>query len=120
LSIATAAQFGPHDHRLLIVGRKRVAAGLLGSDRDSPRLAADEDRDAEKRPHWRMAGREAVGARVVADIVETQRAGLVDEHAEQAAPAWQIADRAVGLLVDAAREKARQLAAIVVEMPSAA
>ena len=52
---------------------------------------------------------------MVADVVETKRAGLVDQDAEQPAAAWQVADDAVGLLVDAAREEAVELAALVVE-----
>ena len=52
---------------------------------------------------------------MVADVVEAQRARVVDEHAEQAAPARQVADGAVGVLVDAAREEAGELAAFLVE-----
>ena len=52
---------------------------------------------------------------MVADVVEAQRARVVDEHAEDATPAREVADGAVGLLVDAAREEAGELAAAVVE-----
>ena len=52
---------------------------------------------------------------MVADVVEPQRARVVDQHAEDAAPARQVADRAVGVLVDAARDEALELAALVVE-----
>src|SRR6478736_4371353 len=52
---------------------------------------------------------------MVADVVEAQRARVFDEHAEDAAPARQVADGAVGVLVDAAREEAGELAASLVE-----
>ena len=52
---------------------------------------------------------------MVADVVEAQRARVVDQHAEDAAPARQVADGAMGLLVDPAREEPRELAACLVE-----
>ena len=106
---------GEHDDGLLVLGRERLAAGLLGEVQVAVRLAADEDRHAEERSHRRVPGREAVGARMVADVVEAQRARVVDEHAEEAAPTRQVADGAVGLLVDPAREEAGELAACLVE-----
>ena len=75
---------GQDDHRLLVLGRERLAAGLLGQVQVAPGLPADEDRDAEERSHRRMTRREPVRARVVADVVQAQRARLVDEHAEKA------------------------------------
>ena len=52
---------------------------------------------------------------MVADVVEAQRARVVDEHAEEAATARQVADGAMGVLVDPAREEAGELAASLVE-----
>ena len=52
---------------------------------------------------------------MVADVVKTQRARVVDEHAEQAATARQVADGTVGVLVDPARQEAGELAASLVE-----
>src|SRR5512132_728861 len=52
---------------------------------------------------------------MVADVIQAQRARVVDEHAEQAATARQVTDGAVGVRVDAAREEAGELAALLVE-----
>ena len=86
---------GQDDDGLLVVGRERLAADLLGEVQVPPRLAANEDRDAEEGAHRRVPRREAVGARMLADVVQAQRARVVDEHAEQAATARQVADGAV-------------------------
>ena len=45
-----------------------------------------------------------------ADVVEPQRARVVDQDAEHAAAARQVADRPVRLLVDADGEEALELA----------
>ena len=76
---------GEDDDGLLVLGRERLAARLLGEVEVPPRFASNEDRDAEEGPHRRVPRREAVGARMVADVVQAQRARVVDEHAEQAA-----------------------------------
>jgi hypothetical protein len=52
---------------------------------------------------------------VLADVVEAQRTRVVDQHAEQAAPARQVADGAVPRLVDPPREEACELATFVIE-----
>jgi hypothetical protein len=54
---------------------------------------------------------------MVADVVQAQRTRVVDEHAEQAATARQVADGAMGVLVDAAGEEACELTAALVEDP---
>ena len=65
--------------------------------------------------HRGMGGRKAVGLRVRAHIAQAKRARIVDQHAEDSAPARQVADRAVGLLVDAACQEALELLAPLVE-----
>src|SRR5262249_26583494 len=60
-------------------------------------------------------GREPVGARVRADVVQPQRLRVGDEQAEDAAPARQVADGLAGLGVDAAGDEALKLDATVVE-----
>jgi hypothetical protein len=62
-----------------------------------------------------MPVREAVGLRVLADARDTQRLGAVDQDAEDAAPARQVANAAVRLGVDAARDEALELAAVTIE-----
>ena len=47
-----------------------------------------------------MVGREADRAGVVGDRVQAQRLGVADQHAEDPAPAWELADRGVRLGVD--------------------
>ncbi len=64
-----------------------------------------------------MPGREAVGARVVADAAQPQRPRLVDQDAEDAAPAREVPDRAARVGLDAEGEEALQLAAVGVEDP---
>ena len=103
-----------HD-RLLVGGGELLAARLLGQVEVAPGLAADQHRHAEEGRHRRVAGREAVGAGVAADAGEPQRARVVDQHAEDAAPARQVADRAPPLGIDPAGEEALELAALGVE-----
>ena len=52
-----------------------------------------------------------------ADVRDAQRLRAVDEDAEDAASARQVADRAVRLVVDAARDEALELAAVAIEDP---
>ena len=103
------------DHRRLLVGLVEVALFLLGQVEVAPGVAADHHRHAEEVGHRRVAGGEAVGARVVADVGEAQRPRLLDQQAEHAAPARQVADRAPRLLVDAVGDEALQLVAVLVE-----
>jgi hypothetical protein len=52
-----------------------------------------------------VVGRKTDRARVLAEIVEPQRYGLVDQNAEDAAAARRIADRCPSLVVDARGEE---------------
>ena len=52
---------------------------------------------------------------MVAHVVEAQWPRVVDQDAEDATPAWQVADGAMGCLVDPARQEPRELAACLVE-----
>ncbi len=52
---------------------------------------------------------------MAADVCEAQRARLLDQQAEDASPARQVADRAPRLLVDAVGDEALQLVAVFVE-----
>ena len=48
------------------------------------------------------------GARIVAEVVQPQRLRLTDEHAENSPTSWKVADRRMGLGIDAGREEAFQ------------
>ena len=64
-----------------------------------------------------MVGREADRARVVAEVVEAQRLGVMDQDAEDAAPVRQLADRFVLLAVDAGGDEALECLALAVDHP---
>ena len=81
---------------------------LLGQVQVSVRHTAQEDRNAEEGLHRRVVGRKTDGARVVAEVVQPQGLRIADEHAEDSAASRQVADRGVGLRVDAGREEALQ------------
>ena len=88
---------------------KSAAALLLGQVEVAVGDAAQQDRHAEERAHRRMAGREADRARVLGQVVQAQRLRVADQHAEDAAPARQVADRRVRLRVDAGGDEALEL-----------
>ena len=50
-----------------------------------------------------------------ADVAQAQRLRVADEDAQEAAPAGEVADRAVGRLVDPGREEPLELPAVPVE-----
>ncbi len=103
------------DHRRLFVGLVEVAAALLGQVEVAPGVAADHHRHAEEVRHRWVAGGEAVGAGVATDLGQAQRARLLDQQAEHAAAARQVADRAARLLVDAVGDEALQFVAVLIE-----
>ena len=105
------------DQDRLLVDGVEVAAGLLGEVEVAPDLPAHEHGNPEEARHRRVAGREAVGLRVLADGRDAQRPRIVDQHPEDAAPAREVADRAVRLGVDPAGDEALQLAPVTVEDP---
>ena len=102
-----------HGGLLVVVGE--LAAVLLRQVEVSPRLSLDDDRHAEEGGHRGMGERESVGLRVRADVRQTQRPRLGDQHPENPAAAGQVADGAMGVLVDAGREEALEALAPLVE-----
>jgi hypothetical protein len=100
-----------------LVAMLEVAVVLLGEIEVAVRLAADQDRHPQERVHRRVVERKAVRLRVLADSVETQRMRLGDQDAEDAVPAWKVADGGVGGLVDSDGEETLELLAPVVENP---
>jgi hypothetical protein len=75
------------------VARAERPARLLGQVEIAPRLPADEHRHAEERVHRRVPRRQPEGARMRAEVVEDDRARVLDQQAEDAAPARELADR---------------------------
>ena len=92
-----------------------LAALLVGEVHVPPRLAADQERDAEERLHRRMTGGEAVRARVHADVGEDQRARVLDQQPEHAAAARQVADLGARRRVDPRGQESLERAALLVE-----
>src|SRR5947209_529920 len=62
-----------------------------------------------------MLSREAEALRMSSDLREAQRTRILDQHPQDAAAARQIADGTVRVRVDPDREKALELAALLVE-----
>ena len=93
---------------LLVLVREVVPTGLLGQVEVPVGDAAEHDRQPEERLHRRMVGREADGAGVVGDLVEPQRLGVADQHAQEAAPAREVADRVVRRRVHPGRQESLQ------------
>jgi hypothetical protein len=75
------------DDRRVLVGLVELAVVLVGEVRVPPRLATDQDRDAEEARHRRVAGGEAEAARMAPNLCEAQRSWLLDQHAEDATAA---------------------------------
>ena len=104
------------DHGRLLVGLgEPLAVALLRQIQVAPRLAADHDRDAQKAPHHRMPGGEAVAVRVVADVSEAQWRWVGDQRAEDTAAARKISDRPMRLGVDPERDETLELETSLVE-----
>lgn len=64
-----------------------------------------------------MLGREAVAARMLADVTQSQRLRFADQLAEDSASARKVADGLLGFLVDTGDQEALEFAAIGVEDP---
>ena len=103
------------DEQRLLVGLVELAALLLGQVDVAPGLAAHQHRGPEEGRHRRVLWREAVAARVLADVGQAKRLGVADQLAEDAAAAGKLADRAPRGLVDAGGEEAVELLALLIE-----
>ena len=101
---------GEKRHKLFVLVRKVGAALLFGQVEVSVRNAAEHDRHPEEALHGRVVGRETDGALVLGDVVQTERACVPDEDAQDAAAPRQVADRGVRLGVDPVRDEPLQLA----------
>src|SRR5688500_9764143 len=78
----------------VLVG-ERAAPLLLGEIQVPVRNTPEQDRNAEKAPHRWVVGREPDRARVVAEVLESQRVRLAYQDAENPPSSRQIADRRV-------------------------
>jgi hypothetical protein len=108
---------GQGQRDLLVLLGERDPARLVRQVEVAERLSPQRDRDPQERRHGRMVGREAGGARVVAQALEAQGAGVADQHAEDALPARERADQVPLLLRHAGGDELRQLRPRRVEHP---
>ena len=100
---------GEQRHELLVLRREVAAAFFLGQVQVPVGDAAQEDRHPEERVHRRMVGWKPDRPRIVRDVVEPERLGLVDQHTEDPAPARQVADGGDGLRIEPRRHEALEL-----------
>ena len=105
-----------HGGLLVDVGELAVAL-LLGQIEVAPRLSADDDWHAEEAAHDRMCRGKAVARGMLTDVLQTQRPWVLDQHAQDSPAAREVADRTVGLLIDAQRQELVELGALVVQDP---
>ena len=111
-----AGKVSEDQRRFLIGGGERVSAtDFLGEVQVPPGASADHHRNAEEAAHRRMPLREAVTARVFADVVEPEWPGIADQHAEHAAAARTLADLGADPVVDAVNEKLLEPLAILAQ-----
>ena len=92
--------------QLLVLVREVVSSLLLGQIQVPVGHATEEDRDAEEGLHRRMVSRKADRARVVAEVVSRSGFASRIRTPRIPRPRRQIADRRVGLRVDARRQEA--------------
>ncbi|OUD89275.1 hypothetical protein CMMCAS05_14045 [Clavibacter michiganensis subsp. michiganensis] len=91
---------GERHQQLLVLGAER-ARGVLGEVEVPVHLVAHADRDAEERVHRRVVRGEAGGAGVVGEVLAAHGMRVVDEGAEHAETARQVADALGEVGVDA-------------------
>ena len=105
------------DHGGFLVLLGELSTLLLGEVQVSPRLTADPDRHAEEAAHHGMPGGEPVARGVLSDVREPQRLWVLDKRAKDPAATWEVADRAVSLLVHTGGQELLELCALLVEDP---
>ena len=99
------------EHRLVVFG-ELPAAALAGQVQVAEHLIADPDRDAEEAVHRRVPVGEARRAGVPGDVRQAERAGVVDQQAEQAASLRPVVDPRDLVLGQADRDELRQPLAV--------
>ena len=92
----------------LVVLGELAAAALAGQVQVAEHLVADPHRHAEEAAHRRVPVREARRCRVRRDVGQAQRAGVVDQQAEQAAALGPVVDPGDLVLAQADRDELGQ------------
>src|SRR5665213_2787177 len=97
---------GEHDALVLVV--EVATAALLGQIEVPEDLITHPYWHAKEAHHRWMIRREAEGCRMFLEIVQPQRARVVDQEAEDAAAARQGSDTFDGLVIDADGDELRE------------
>jgi hypothetical protein len=110
-----AGRRGQRHHQLLVALGEGAAVLLLGEVQVAEHLAAHQHRHAEERAHRWVAGREPAGGRVPREVGEADGCRLVDQQAQDALAARQVADAGAGVRVDADGHELDEVAALGAE-----
>ena len=113
--MATAAHSDKDDHELLVAVGELLPAGLVGQVEVAVGLPPNRHGYPEEGRHRRVAGREAVRARVLGHVRQTQRLRVTDQLAKDAVATREGADRAACLVVESNGEEALELRLALVE-----
>src|SRR6266516_4370239 len=96
---------GERDKHGLVILVELAAAPLLGEIEVAEHLIPDPDRGAKKGAHGRMAGREPKRRRVLGNLRQPQRPGVVNELAENSQSVRPVVDGRDLVLVQANRDE---------------
>ena len=107
------------DHELLVDVGEHLGRGLVGQVEVAEHLVANPDRHAEERVHRRVVWGKAEAVGVFPQVGQAQRLGVDDQQSEDAVTLRQVADGAVGLVVDAHGDELRQAGPRSSRTPSA-
>jgi hypothetical protein len=84
---------GEETCELFVLLRELAASFLLGEVEVAVNPSAQQHRHSQERVHWGVIGREPDRMRVVPDVGEPERPGVVDQRAQDAAADRLVADR---------------------------
>ena len=94
-----------NDELVVVVGEV-VSTLLLGQVEVAVGNPSQQDRHAEEAAHRRMVRRKPDRARIIGEVAQAQRPRLPDQNPEDSPAAGQLADRGLGLGIDARRHEA--------------
>ena len=106
---------GQPDDEFLVELTEVGGVDLVGQVQVAEHLVADLDRDTEKGTHRRMMGREPETVGVGAQVRESQRSGIGDQHPQDAVTLREMPDGVMGVIIDADGEELGQADAGLVE-----
>ena len=106
---------GQPDGEFLVELTELGGVDLVGQVQVAEHLVADLDRDTEEGTHRRMVRREPVAVRVGAQVGESQRSGVGDQHPQDAVTFREMPDGVMGVIIDADGEELGQADAGLVE-----